>query len=136
MSSLPLKVLAAALAATFAFALPADAAKARKHKRVAAAPNTVQTSTGVRTCFLRGPLFQRRLPRRRSRPEYPVPNSGAILAAALVAQCDRLVRRWSDATSGMSAIGTYRTIQWRPPLSAIGEQRTTGGFWREVICRF
>jgi hypothetical protein len=57
MSSLPLKVLAAALAATFAFALPADAAKARKHKRVAAAPNTVQTSTGVRTCFLRGPFI-------------------------------------------------------------------------------
>ncbi len=71
------------------------------------------------------PLFQWRLPRRRSRPEYPVPNSGAILAATLVAH---VIASYEGGHFGNVHYGTYRTIQWRPPLSAIREQRTTADF--------
>jgi len=42
MSSLTMKILAAILIAAFALASPADAAKARKHKKVAAASTTAR----------------------------------------------------------------------------------------------
>ncbi len=57
MSSLPLKIFAAALTAAFAFASPADAAKARKHRKVAAAPETVQGKYWGTNVFPAGPLY-------------------------------------------------------------------------------
>jgi hypothetical protein len=58
MSSLPLKVFAATLAATFALASPADAAKARKQKNVAAA-STARTDSQHRGTNLvpGGPIY-------------------------------------------------------------------------------
>ena len=44
MSSLPFKVLAATLVAVFALASSADAAKTRKHKKVAAASTSSQAT--------------------------------------------------------------------------------------------
>ncbi len=57
MSSLPLKVLAATLVAAFALASPAEAAKARKHKKVAAASTTVQGKYWGTNIFPAGPLY-------------------------------------------------------------------------------
>jgi hypothetical protein len=57
MSSLPLKIFAAVLAAAFAFASPADAAKARKHKKVATASEPVQGKYWGTNLFPAGPLY-------------------------------------------------------------------------------
>ncbi len=59
MSSLPLKVIAAALTLTFVFASPADAAKARKHKIVARASTATRATPqhwGT-NLFPAGPLY-------------------------------------------------------------------------------
>jgi hypothetical protein len=57
MSSLPLKVLAATLIAAFALASPANAEKARKHKKAATAPSTVQGKYWGTNLFPAGPLY-------------------------------------------------------------------------------
>ena len=57
MSSLPLKVLAATLIAAFALASPAEAAKARKHTKVAATSTTVQGKYWGTNLFPAGPLY-------------------------------------------------------------------------------
>ena len=57
MSSLSLKVLSAMLIAVFAFASPADAAKARKHKKVATTSTTVQGKYWGTNLFPAGPLY-------------------------------------------------------------------------------
>lgn len=57
MSSLPFKALAAVLIAAFAMASPAEAAKARKHKKVAATPATTQGKYWGTNVFPAGPLY-------------------------------------------------------------------------------
>jgi hypothetical protein len=58
MSSLPLKLLAATLIATFALASPANAEKAQKHKKkVATTSNTVQGKYWGTNLFPAGPLY-------------------------------------------------------------------------------
>jgi hypothetical protein len=57
MASLPLKVLAATLTAVFALASPAEATKARKHKKVATAPTAVQGRYWGTNVFPAGPLY-------------------------------------------------------------------------------
>jgi hypothetical protein len=57
MSQLPLKVLAATLIAAFAIASPAEAAKTRKHKKVATTPTTVQGKYWGTNLFPAGPLY-------------------------------------------------------------------------------
>jgi hypothetical protein len=59
MSSLPLKVLASIVVATFARASPADAAKKSKHKKVAASSTTTRTNSQHRGIDLvpAGPLY-------------------------------------------------------------------------------
>ena len=57
MSSLPLKALAAVLIAAFAIASPAEAAKARKHKKVATTPATLQGKYWGTNVFPAGPLY-------------------------------------------------------------------------------
>jgi hypothetical protein len=59
MSSLPLKLLAATLAAIFALASSADAAQSRKHKKVASASATARTDPQHRdtNLFPAGPLY-------------------------------------------------------------------------------
>ncbi|HZP69767.1 MAG TPA: hypothetical protein VFB29_07460 [Pseudolabrys sp.] len=59
MPSLPLKILVAAGAAAFVFAMPANAEKVRKHKKVVATSKTVQSDPYHRgTDLVRpGPLY-------------------------------------------------------------------------------
>ncbi|HEY6022830.1 MAG TPA: hypothetical protein VIV34_01485 [Pseudolabrys sp.] len=58
MSSLPIRIFAAALAVAFVSASPADAAKARKHKKVTApAAQTVQGKYWGTNLFPAGPLY-------------------------------------------------------------------------------
>lgn len=59
MSSLPLKVLAATLAAAFVLASSVDAATTRKHKKVAASSTTAHTNPRERGTNLvpAGPLY-------------------------------------------------------------------------------
>ena len=59
MSSLPLKVLASIVVATFALASPADAAKKSKHKKVATSSITTRTNSQDRGTNLvpAGPLY-------------------------------------------------------------------------------
>ena len=61
MSSLPVKLLASVIGLAFviAAAAPADAAKARKHKKVAAAHKTVRVQSGYRgtNLFPAGPVY-------------------------------------------------------------------------------
>ena len=57
MSSLPVKALAVALIAAFAIASPAEAAKSRKHKKVAATSATVQGKYWGTNVFPAGPLY-------------------------------------------------------------------------------
>jgi hypothetical protein len=58
MSSLPLKVLASIVVATFALASPADAAKKNKHKKIAASSITTRTNSQHRgTNLPAGPLY-------------------------------------------------------------------------------
>ncbi len=57
MSSYSLKVLAAALIAAVAIASPAEAAKARKHKKEAATSATVQGKYWGTNVFPAGPLY-------------------------------------------------------------------------------
>lgn len=59
MSSLPFKVFAAVLVAVFALASPADAAKARKHKKATDASATTRADTQHRgtNLFPAGPLY-------------------------------------------------------------------------------
>ena len=61
MSSLPVKLIAAAigLAVAFAASAPADAAKARKHKKVAGAHTSVRVQSGYRgtNLFPAGPIY-------------------------------------------------------------------------------
>jgi hypothetical protein len=61
MSSLPVKLIAAAigLAVAFAATAPADAAKARKHKKVSGAHTAVRVQSGYRgtNLFPAGPIY-------------------------------------------------------------------------------
>jgi hypothetical protein len=57
MASLQLKVLAATLIGAFALASPAEAAKTRKHKKVATASTTVQGKYWGTNVFPAGPLY-------------------------------------------------------------------------------
>lgn len=57
MSSLPFKALAATLIAAFALASPAEAAKARKHKKVATTSATTQGKYWGTNVFPAGPLY-------------------------------------------------------------------------------
>jgi len=57
MSSLPLKALAATLIAVFALASPAEAEKARKHKKTDKASTTVQGKYWGTNVFPAGPLY-------------------------------------------------------------------------------
>jgi hypothetical protein len=57
MSSLPFKALVAALIVAFAIASPAEAAKARKHKKVATTTATVQGKHWGTNVFPSGPLY-------------------------------------------------------------------------------
>ena len=59
MSSLPLKVLASIVIATFALASPADTAKKNKHKKIAASSITTRTNSQHRGTNLvpAGPLY-------------------------------------------------------------------------------
>jgi hypothetical protein len=54
MSSLPFKVIAAALVAAFAFASPADAAKKHKSKKAASVSTSTERGTNL---FPAGPLY-------------------------------------------------------------------------------
>ena len=56
MSSLPLKLLAAALVAAFAFTSPADAAK-RKHKKATDAYAKVERKNQGSSLFPTGPIY-------------------------------------------------------------------------------
>ena len=57
MSTLPLKVLAPTLMSAFALASPANAEKARKHKKVVTASKTVQGEHWGTNIFPAGPLY-------------------------------------------------------------------------------
>jgi len=57
MSSLSLKVLVAIVVTTFAFAAPADATKAPKHKKVAVASPAAQPQHRGTNLFPAGPVY-------------------------------------------------------------------------------